>query len=458
MSTAAKAAPITIDFTRVPVQVDAYRAFQPGNRIANAWGRGTGKSWFAQTMMYLAVAKWDGTIRKTPAGPLRGVRIFYMFPTLKHFKRLGHAQRMLDALSPHGPFGILGARIDRTDWSITFPGGSTIQILTAEVSNRGARADIAVLDEADEIDIATYEAEVNPWFTEPWSLGQVLITGTPKRGRFGLLWRAFHVWPNGDAEHEPVAGHFGFHATVYDADGTTVSRAEADRARRTISPIRFDTEYMCNFDSSEGLVYPFFDPALHVRKPPALGEFHEYIVGLDHGFNDPTAIIVIGVLGSGKDTLLHVVREYYLHEKVASEIVNIAREVERDFPRAHWYADHDLAKNAQIKQDARVRIVEAEKGPGSVESGVAQVADFLFVQECEDGRRLAHLYVDPSCKHTIDEFGKYRRKRDARDIDRVLDTIDSSKDDHCMDAIRYAVFSHFVGPQRRYERELKLRG
>jgi hypothetical protein len=411
--------------------------------------------------MFLLVAEWDVKTRSTPSGPIRGVRIFYMFPTLKHFKRLGHAQRMIDALSPHGMFGFLGAVIDRTEWTIRFPGGSYIQILTAEVSNRGARADVAILDEADEIDIAVFEAEIQPWFTEPWSLKQVLITGTPKRGRFGLLWRAFHVWPNGDVDHDPVPGHYGFHATVYDASPEIMDHSEADRAKKTINPIRFSTEYLCNFDSAEGLVYPFFDASFHVRRPPAMGEFHEYIVGLDHGFNDPTAIAVIGVLGQGKDTVLHVVREEYMVGKSATEIAARAALIEQAFPGARWYADHAPTINKQIKDDAHVRIVEADKGPGSVESGVTQVADFLFVQGFleDDGttRKMAHLYVDPSCKYTIDEFGKYRRKRDPRNIDRVLDDIDSSKDDHFMDAIRMAIFSHFVGPEKRIERTMKLR-
>jgi hypothetical protein len=451
------AATALVDFRALQVQSDAHRVWLPGHRIGNAWGRGTGKSWFARHEMYLDVAEWDDVERRTASAPMRGVRIFYMFPTLKHFKRLGHADKMLDELSGGGEFGFLGAKVDRTDWIFTFPGGSYIRVLTAESSNRGARADCAVLDEADEIDIAKFESEIGPWFTEPWSFKKVLITGTPKRGRFGLLWKAFSVWPNGDIEHAPLEHAHGFHATVYDADGSIVDHAEANRARQTISPVRFATEYLCNFDSAEGLVYPFFDGAFHVRPPPSFSHFHSYIVGVDYGFNDPTVMLVIGVAGSGNDTICHVLREVYVTGKAASELVPYAKQIQADFPKARWYADHDPAISKTLHVDAGVNIVNAEKGAGSVERGAAVVADALFVREDKDGRQWSQLYIDPSCRHTIDEFGKYKRRRDSKNIDRVLDEIDTSADDHCMDALRYALVSYFIGPEKRIERQQKLR-
>jgi hypothetical protein len=455
-------AALRLNFDAVPAQSDAWKVWKPGCRIGNAWGRGTGKSWFARMLMYLLVIEWDGAYRPTSTGRMRGVRIFYMFPTLKHFKRLGHAQKMLDELGPKGEFGFLNAEIDRTEWTFRFPGGSYIQILSAEVSNRGARADAALLDEADEIPLEIFEAEIGPWFTEPWSLKQVLVTGTPKLGRFGLLWKAYSVWPRGDIDFQPLPHAYGFHATVYDANPRIVDHAEAERAKTSINPTRFATEYLCSFDSAEGLVYPFFELDFHVRTPPDISEFRQYIVGVDHGFNDPTVFLVIGLAGSGADTICHVVREYYLVGKSASELVTYAQEIEQDFPGARWYADHNPAVNKQLHDDAGVKIQSAEKGAGSVERGAAVVADAVFVREELDERsgltrRWSQLYVTPGCKHTIDEFGKYRWQRDARNPDIIYNTIDTSKDDHCMDALRYALVSHFVGPEKAVERPLKLR-
>ena len=422
-----------------------------------AWGRGCGKSWFDRACMFTLVAACDGVVRQTPKGPLRGVRVNLLFPTLKHFTRLGHAQNLLDELAPDGAWGSLRAEIRQTDWKVTFPGGSYIQVLTAESSNRGARCDLAVTDEADEVPRSYYESVIGPWFTEPFSYNMQIISGTPLRGRYGLLWHAFHVWPHGDAHHAPDPTSYSYHATAYDASKLIISHAEVERARRTITPTRFETEYMCNFDSGEGLVYPFFDVKFHVRTPPDRSQFHTYIVGVDYGFEDPSVFVVIGIAGSGLDTICHVVDEFYMLGKSDSQLAAKAQQVDKLYPGAYWYADHRPQTTQQLKDEAGIRIVAADKGPDSVESGVAYVADALFIRE-HDGARWAQLYVDPKCIHTIDEFGLYRRKRDSRNADRILDVIDSSKNDHCLDGIRMALFSHFVGPLKRLERRQQSHG
>jgi hypothetical protein len=55
--------------------------------------------------------------------------------------------------------------------------------------------------------------------------------------------------------------------------------------------------------------------------------------------------------------------------------------------------------------------------------------------------------VSRKCPRTIEEFGKYRRKRDPRNADKFLDEIED-KNNHCMDSVRYPIFSRFGGPSR----------
>lgn len=450
MQQASQAHELAVDLTHCRAHTDAYQAFQPGNWVCNAWGRGVGKSHFDRTMMYLLVAHWEHRARKTASGQMTGVRIVLVMPTLVQFKKV-HANLLCNELAEKGPWGFLGADINRTDWRITFPGGSWIQVVSAETGTgaAGIRADCVVVDEADDVPIAFFEALAVPWFSEPWSLKMRLISGTPRRGRFGLLWKAYSVWPNGDAEFEAVPNAYGFHATYRDVP-TLVDPHEAELARKTVSPDRFAREWLCDFDSGEGLVYPFFETGFHVREPPGLFVFNEYIVGVDYGFADPSVFLVIGVAGGGKDTICHVLREWYVFGKSATELAHIAKQVNGQFPNATWYVDHDPARTKTIKDETHLeKIYGADKRPGSVESGVSFVADALFIREDEDESRWAQLYVDPSCKHTIEEFGLYRRKRDPRNTDRVLDDIDTSKNDHCMDAIRYALVGHFGGPDKR---------
>lgn len=438
-----------VDFSIVPVQSRTYRLVKPGNRLCNAWGRGIGKTWFARVVMFLLIALWDGKERETADGTIRGIRIILLYPTIAQFKRIKMAQALLDELSPAGRWGFLGADINRTTWEIRFPGGSWIQVVSAENidDNRGLRTDVLIADECDDIDETDYVGVCVPWFSQPWSLNIRMLSGTPRRGRFGLLWKAYRVWPHGDAESPALANHYSTHATYKDAP-RVVSAETVEEARR-LSPSIFSREWECNFDSGEGLVYPFFSVEFHVRRAPALHIFFEYIVGFDYGFNDPSVFAVIGIAGTGRDAICHVLKEVYVTGKSDTELAAIAASIEESYPGAKWYSDHHPSTIAQFKNDAHVNVREADKGPKSVENGVAFVADALFVREDEQGRRWSQLYVDPTCKHTIDEFGLYRRKRDPRNKDRVLDDIDTSQNDHCMDALRYALVTHFGRESRR---------
>src|SRR5262249_35447899 len=149
-----------------------------------------------------------------------------------------------------------------------------------------------------------------PWFSNPWSLRKRLLSGTPRRGRFGLLWRAFRVWPHGDANHAAVPNYFSFHATYADAP-TIVSREAVEEAQRTTSPDRFAREWKCDFDSGEGLVYANFDLEFHVREPDYGVPWSEVLVGVDHGTRDPGVILPHGVIGGGRDAIVHALEEVY---------------------------------------------------------------------------------------------------------------------------------------------------
>jgi hypothetical protein len=451
---------LKVDFSLCKAQSQSYRAFRPNTRVCNAWGRGVGKSFYARLMMWLLVAEWDGKVRinETTGKEYKGIRIAFVMPTMAQFKRIGHAKDITSDLSPKGDWGFLRGDINKTEWSINFPGGSNIQVVSAENAKGylGMRRDAVIVDEADDVDIGMFETVIGPWFTEPVSLRQILITGTPRRGRFGLLWKAFRVWPHGDATHEPMANASSTHATGYEYPAL-VDQGWLEDERMSVSPDRFAREYLCDFDSGEGLVYPFFVGAptepggfTHVRPPPGMYVFDEFIVGYDHGFNDPAAFIVIGIAGSGKDAICHAVREHYVTHKRDTELAAIAASIELSFPGAKWYSDHHPSTIRAFKEDARVDVIPADKsGPNSVENGVAFVADALFMREDKDGKQWAQFYVDPSCTNLIQEFGLYRRKRDPSDHERVLDTIDSTRNDHALDAVRYALWTHFGGIDRR---------
>lgn len=428
-----------VDLSKCRAQTLAHRAFQPGKTVCLPWGRGIGKSFFARLLWYLLVSAYDGQPRIGTT--ITGVRMVLLMPTLKQAKKV-HAQLAQREMGPRGPWHHLGVQINKTDWRFEFPGGSWLQWVSAEniQEQRGIRCDAVFVDECDDIAPDLISAVCDPWLSEPFSLRYRLFGGTPRRGRYGLLYRAFREWPRQSPDT-----CFAFHATAYDAPELVDPVYVEDVRSRTSSEI-FRREWLCDFDSAEGLVYPHFSEGFHVREPPPGARFREYIVGMDFGYEDPAAILVMGVAGSGLDTTIHLIDEVYVRHRTDTDLADIARRLEMLYPRAKWYADPSRPQTIEsLRREARIKIQGADN---AIEDGVATVADALAVRKREDGGQWAQFYISPRAPNTIREFGMYRRKRDPKNSERILDDIED-RDNHAMDAARYALFSHFGRPDNR---------
>ena len=424
-------------------QQEAWKLLSKKSRrtLALAWGRGCGKSWFLRQLCWILVAEHDGRFRDRAGDePLKGVRIIWLMPTLVQFKKV-HQAAILNEL--FGKWAALGAKVDRTTWTITFPGGSTIVPFPAAEANskgaRGMRADVIIADECDDIELGVYDAVAVPWLSEPWSLGLSVLGGTPRRGRHGLLWRMFSMGAKGEAARAQATGDtaskfFRVHATYRDVPEIVSPEAVAD-AKATTLPETFAREWEANFDAGEGLVYPF-QPDFHVRSAPTLNLFNEFIVGVDWGWTDPACMLLVGVRGHGQDAEAWVLDELY----------------ETQLP------DHQLEAKAKSwnfaqqffcdpSQPARIRslqgVVAATKAENDVKGGIARVASMMFRRRREGTTNdFARLYVAPGCKNLIRELGLYRRKRDPQNPDGFLETPED-KNNHACDALRYALVGRF---------------
>jgi len=368
-----------------------------------------------------------------PGAVRPGVRIVLLMPTLEQAKKV-HATLMLAELE--SDWACLGGKVDRTQWRVTFPGGSWIQWVTAERAKniRGLRCDVVCVDEADDIDPEILDAIVVPWFSEPHSLRIVLVGGTPTRGRYGLLYRT-HARGRDNA----FPDHHTFHASCYDFPAYVDPKA-IEKARRETPEALFKREWLCDFDAAEGLVYSLFDEAFHVREPHRDAAWNEYLIGVDHGYEDPGVMLVAGVAGGGRDATVHLLSEVYEQHKTESWWLDQAAVLHRAHPGARWYADPSRPDRIEAMRRLGLRIESAQN---AIEGGVGSVADKLVKRPSgPTGEPWSRLYVSPGCINTIREFGLYRRKRDPRNRERILDDIED-KNNHAMDALRYLIFSRF---------------
>jgi hypothetical protein len=138
-----------------------------------------------------------------------------------------------------------------------------------------------------------------------------------------------------------------------------------------------------------------------------------------------------------------------IEEEHQKRILNVVREtaaykldvLQKELQDAAALMEEGAINEDQWAEFAQVRIdafnkagLRVEGAKNAIDEGVDAVADRLVLRldpNDKDGkRRFARLYVSPKCKETIGEFGKYRRRRDPKNPERVLDAIED-KDNHC---------------------------
>ena len=152
-----------------------------------------------------------------------------------------------------------------------------------------------------------------------------------------------------------------------------------------------------------------------VKEVPS--SFNEIIYGLDFGFNNPSVLLKIGI----KDGDVWVLDELYQTKLTNEDLIQELRK--RVTGNQPIYADS--AEPARIEEIHRrgFNIYPADK---SVKDGI----DFV---------KRKKLYIHAACANTIKEIRAYKYKEDKDG--NVLDEPVKFQD-HAVDALRYAVYSH----------------
>jgi PBSX family phage terminase large subunit len=176
--------------------------------------------------------------------------------------------------------------------------------------------------------------------------------------------------------------------------------------------------------AAEGLVYNQFNQKVHLVSDDEIKQldFRSVKFGVDFGSTNPTAILVIGVTGSGENV---VIEERYMRE---SSISMVSKAI---LSLAVTY--HNKLTNIFVDPAAKPLILDLnEKGMlnivganNSVMNGIDKVKD-LFTNE--------RLYIASSCNNLIAELFSYKYS----DKDKVNVVKDN---DHACDAMRYALAS-----------------
>lgn len=190
-------------------------------------------------------------------------------------------------------------------------------------------------------------------------------------------------------------------------------RAVFEKLKRE-HPRRYRVAGLGEWGVSEGLVFENW-----VEGIPDLssGEWRAFF-GLDYGYTtDPTAFIAIKVNPAEK--IIYVFDEFCETRMLNCDIAN--KIISMGYGKERIRADSAEPKtNDDLRRLGLLRLQPSVKGRDSVINGIMNISEYK-------------IFVDPKCKNTLSELSSYC-------WDKSLPNTPVDKNNHLMDALRYAFY------------------
>lgn len=310
-------------------------------------------------------------------------------------------------------------RDNAKDKVIELSNGSTVRMGSVNQVDScvGRSYDLIIFDEAALTSEGEEAFNVSLRPTLDKDNSKCLFISTP-RGRNNWFSRFF------DRGYNPEFPEwFSIRATY--RDNPRMSEQDIREARKSMSDAEFRQEYEADFNTYQGQIWSFNSELCVADLSEIDTRDMDMIGGLDVGFRDPTAFVVIGY--DWKEEKFYVVDEYFDSEKTtdkhAEEIKRLADKWELDFnfiDSAAQQTRFDLAQNYDIST------TNAKK---SLLDGIAHVSAIVENNQ---------LIVDGRCKEVLYSLDSYQWDKNPN---LVKEKPKHDRASHMADALRYALYS-----------------
>jgi hypothetical protein len=227
-----------------------------------------------------------------------GCTVFYITNTRRQAERGFWTQALLPVLRRLG----IGYKLNQNELSVTFPNGSRILLggmndLQEIETYRGTKTPLVIIDEAQSVRgfISTLIDDIFvPQLADYGKHGQVLMTGTPNASCLGY----FHDAVLGKNDNGGWSVHaWSFLQNPHMPEPRAWLTAYLARKGWSEKTPKIQREYFGQWvRDSEGLVYPLEALNLLQELPKGIrapGGGWNYVLGIDPGFRDATAFVVL---------------------------------------------------------------------------------------------------------------------------------------------------------------------
>ena len=305
---------------------------------------------------------------------------------------------------------------------IMLPWGSEIHVRSAErpYTLLGEEIDWLLLSEAAQLKIDVWDRYLRARLVS--RKGKLIIPSTPA----GKNW-LYPMYLRGQNDNHPKWKSWQF-AT---AENPHVDPKEIEEARLTMPEDVFAEQFMGEFITKTGRVYPEFSRSTHVTefdiaKLPIGTRFFRCF---DFGYTNPTAVLFCALT---REDVLYVYDEFYQRERTTNEIIEEVKRKSRDRMFEQSYADPSAAREIN---DLRSSGISVTKAPNNLTWGINAIRERLMPAKNKEFRLIVH----PKCQKLIFEFEHYKYPEQTSEV--TLQENPIKAHDHALDALRYLVSS-----------------
>lgn len=169
---------------------------------------------------------------------------------------------------------------------------------------------------------------------------------------------------------------------------------------------------------AEGLIFDRWDRTTMVRH--RAGPWRTVVVGQDHGYSNPAAMLVVCQDEAGR---IHVAHEFYKAKQLEPQIIEAAERIKAEYTPEAFIVDPSAAALRATMASAGLPVREADN---DVFAGINKVQKYIVMDGGEP-----RLTVDPTCTNLIRELETYEWMPGK---DKPV-----KSNDHAVDALRYAI-------------------
>ena len=314
-------------------------------------------------------------------------------------------------------FDVELSKSNAKDKVIELMNGSTIRMASVSQADSavGRSYDFILFDECalETKGESAFNVQLRPTLDKPNS--KVIFISTPR----GKNW-FYEFYKRGFSDDYPawVSIHSDY------LSNPRASEADVAEAKKAMSKAEFEQEYHASFVSLQGQVYDFNKKNVAESIDLSTIKVQDVIAGIDMGFRDATAMIVIATDGHN----YYVVDEYVKTGKTTAAHAKAIRKLIDKWDIDFIYIDSSAAQTKfDLAMNYDISTINATK---SILDGIGYVASII------DNNR---LLVDKKCKHTLEMLDTY--VWDTRQgLIKEKPKHDSSS--HIADALRYACYTH----------------